>query len=154
MIAANGVWSRLSDRRQRVARLFVAAIAISLCGAADGSWLKNVPDADRQRPNPYAGQADAVAGGHRLFEDHCAQCHGSDALGRGKRPSLRSDRVQHAMDGEIFWLLKNGNLSRGMPTWAALPEQSRWQIITYVKSLGPSGSQESSPEPSKEQVTQ
>jgi mono/diheme cytochrome c family protein len=108
-----------------------------VCMAADGSWLKHVPDADRQRINPLAGQADAVAAGGRMFEDHCAKCHGADALGRGKRPSLRSDRVQHATDGEIFWLLKNGNLAKGMPTWAALPDPMRWQIVAYLKSLGP-----------------
>jgi len=108
-----------------------------VCLAADGSWLKHVPEADRQRTNPLAGQADAIAAGGRMFEDHCAKCHGTDALGRGKRPSLRSDRVQHATDGEIFWLLKNGNLAKGMPTWAALPEPMRWQIIAYLKSLGP-----------------
>jgi len=120
-------------------RLFAGILALVICmAAADGSWLKHVPDADRQRVNPYAGQADAIAAGSKMFADHCAQCHGPDALGRDKHPSLRSDRVQNAKDGEIFWLLKNGNLSRGMPTWSALPEPSRWQIITYVKSLGPS----------------
>ena len=45
-------------------------------------------------------------------------------------------RVQNAKDGEIFWLLRNGNLGKGMPSWSALPEPSRWQVITYVKSLG------------------
>jgi mono/diheme cytochrome c family protein len=110
---------------------------VIVCLAADGSWLKHVPEADRQRINPLAGQAEAIAAGGRMFEDHCAKCHGHDALGRGKRPSLRSDRVQQATDGEIFWLLKNGNLTKGMPTWAALPEPMRWQIIAYLKSLGP-----------------
>jgi mono/diheme cytochrome c family protein len=109
----------------------------TICIAADGSWLKRVPETDRKRMNPYAGQADAVAAGKRLFEDHCAKCHGGDALGRGKRPSLRSERVRQASDGEIFWLLKNGNLPKGMPTWATIPEPMRWQIITFVKSLGP-----------------
>jgi mono/diheme cytochrome c family protein len=74
-----------------------------------------------------------------VFDDHCAKCHGTDALGRGKRPSLRSERVQQATDGEIFWLLKNGNLPKGMPTWATIPEPMRWQVITFVKSLGPAG---------------
>jgi mono/diheme cytochrome c family protein len=111
--------------------------AAPICQAADGNWLQHVPAADRQRPNPFAGQADAAAAGGRMFDDHCAKCHGEDALGHGKKPSLRSDRVQHATDGEIFWLLKNGNLPKGMPTWAALPEPIRWQIITYVKGLGP-----------------
>jgi mono/diheme cytochrome c family protein len=104
--------------------------------SADGGWLKHVPDADRKRVNPYSGRMDAVSAGKRMFEDHCAKCHGDDAMGRGKRPSLRSERVQQATDGEIFWLLKNGNLPKGMPTWSTIPEPVRWQIITYVKSLG------------------
>ena len=112
-------------------------VASASWAAADGSWLKHVPEADRQRVNPLAGQAQAVAAGGRMYAEHCAQCHGTDALGRGKRPSLRSERVQQAADGEIFWLLKNGNPAKGMPTWAALPEPMRWQIITYLKSLGP-----------------
>ena len=112
-------------------------LALILCVAADGSWLRHVPDADRQRENPYAGQTDAIAAGSKMFADHCAKCHGPDALGRDKRPSLRSDRVQYATDGEIAWLLRNGNLGHGMPSWSAIPEPSRWQIIAYVKSLGP-----------------
>jgi mono/diheme cytochrome c family protein len=114
-------------------------VALVLCmAAADGSWLKHVSDGDRQRTNPYAGSKDAAEAGAKLFDDHCSKCHGSDALGRGKKPSLRSQRVQHATDGELFWLLRNGNLAKGMPTWSALPEPSRWQIIAYIKSLGPS----------------
>ncbi len=71
-----------------------------------------------------------------MFADHCAQCHGPDALGNGKRPSLRTSEVQNASDGELFWILRNGYLRRGMPSWSSLPEQTRWQIIAYVKSLG------------------
>lgn len=128
----------------RAGKLFwiVAALAVMLvCIAADGSWLQRVPDTDRKRVNPFAGQADAVAAGARIFDDHCAKCHGEDALGNRKHPSLRSERVQHATDGEIFWLLKNGNLRKGMPTWAALPEPMRWQVIAFVKSLGQSDSE-------------
>lgn len=109
-----------------------------LCAAADNDWLRQVPDADRRRANPYAAQSEATAGGSRLFADHCSKCHGEDALGRGKRPSLRSKEVQSATDGEIFWLLKNGNRRRGMPSWSSLPEPSRWQLVAFVKSLGES----------------
>jgi mono/diheme cytochrome c family protein len=127
--------------RRNLPALALALISAAVSYAtADGSWLKHVPDADRERTNPYAGQADAIAAGGRVFEDHCAKCHGADAEGRGKKPSLRSSRVQGATDGEIFWLLKNGNLGKGMPTWSnKLPEQTRWQVIAYVKSLGKSG---------------
>ena len=117
----------------------VAVFAVVLCiAAADGAWLKDVPDADRQRANPFAGQKDAIAAGNRVFLDKCAKCHGDDGTGRKKKPSLRSDRVQKATDGEIFWLLKNGNLKHGMPSWSAMPEPMRWQVVTFVKSLGTS----------------
>jgi mono/diheme cytochrome c family protein len=117
--------------------LLTAVCAVFLCiAAADGAWLKDVPDADRQRVNPYAGQKDAIAAGNRVFLDKCAKCHGDDGTGRKKKPSLRTDRVQRATDGEIFWLLKNGSLKHGMPSWSAMPEPMRWQVVTFVKSLG------------------
>lgn len=89
-------------------RLAAGIFAIVICMGADGFWLKHVPEKDRQKINPYAGQPDAIQAGSRVFADHCAKCHGPDALGLDNRPSLRSDRVQHAADGEIAWLLKNG----------------------------------------------
>lgn len=115
--------------------LFLLSTAALL--AADGGWLRKVPDADRKRVNPYAGKADAVAAGKLLFADNCAKCHGEDALGRHGRPSLRSERIVQATDGELAWLLKNGSAWKGMPTWSALPEPERWQIITYLRSLPP-----------------
>ncbi len=57
-------------------------------------------------------------------------------MGRGRRPSLRTDRVQGATDGELLWLLENGELRYGMPSWSGLPEEQRWQVERYVKSLG------------------
>ena len=136
--------------KRKVATVLTGILAVGCAVlAADGGWLKHVPEGERGRVNPYAGQGDAVMAGRRLFEDHCAKCHGEDALGRGKRPSLRSDRVQNATDGEIFWLLKNGNLQKGMPTWAALPEPMRWQIVTFIKSLGPSAGGDSGNPPAK-----
>jgi len=38
-------------------------------------------------------------------------------------------------DGEVFWFITTGSVNNGMPSWASLPEQKRWQIITYLKSL-------------------
>jgi len=130
---------RISRGRNAPIRLLAGVLALIACmAAANGSWLKHVPAKDRARVNPYAGQLDAIAAGGKLFADHCAPCHGADALGRGKRPSLRSERVQDATDGELAWMLRNGNLAHGMPSWDMVPEPSRWQLIAYVKSLGPS----------------
>jgi mono/diheme cytochrome c family protein len=127
-----------SQAAGRVTCLVAGVLALVLCAAAGGSWPAGVPESYRRRVNPYAGQPEAIAAGGRLFADHCAQCHQPDALGRGTRPSLRSNLVQRATDGEIFWVLRNGILAHGMPSWSMVPEPSRWQIIAYLKNLGPS----------------
>jgi mono/diheme cytochrome c family protein len=97
--------------------------------------LSKVPPADRQRVNPYAGLPEAIAAGKLLFDENCAKCHGGDAEGRHGRPSLRSERVENATDGELAWLLRNGSLRKGMPTWSSLPEPERWQLIAFLRSL-------------------
>jgi mono/diheme cytochrome c family protein len=109
-----------------------------LCSAAaTGAWLKKVPEKDRERVNPYAGQPEAIAAGTNLYRDNCARCHGGDAEGRNGRPSLKNERLRNATDGEIAWILKNGQTFKGMPSWAGLPEQERWQIVAYLRSLNP-----------------
>jgi mono/diheme cytochrome c family protein len=112
--------------------LFTSIVCLA---AANGSWLKSVPQADRERVNPYAGSEDAAAAGANLFRNNCAKCHGENAQGKGSRPSLTSARIKSATDGEIAWLLKNGNAFKGMPGWGGLPQQERWQIITYLRTL-------------------
>jgi mono/diheme cytochrome c family protein len=87
-------------------------------------------------PNPYAGQPSAVVAGRKLFRHQCAACHGAEASGSESAPSLRSAQVQEANPAALFSFLTNGNLRRGMPSWSRLPEQRRWQIVTYLKSLG------------------
>jgi mono/diheme cytochrome c family protein len=118
-------------------RVWAVVLAVIFCIAADGTWLTRVPDADRAKVNPYAGNADAAAG-EKVYLDHCAKCHGDDGTGRRNKPSIRISRVMNATDGELFWLLRNGNLKKGMPTWSSLPEPTRWQVIAFVKSMGTS----------------
>jgi mono/diheme cytochrome c family protein len=116
---------------------FSLAFTLAAFAAANGAWLKNVPSRDHERINPYRDQPDAIAGGKRIFEQNCSPCHGKNAEGTKKRPPLRSERVQQeATEGDIHWLLVNGNMKKGMPSWAKLPDQQLWQVITYVKSLG------------------
>jgi len=130
-------------RVQRLALFVLVLFALSTVAlmAADGSWLRRVPAADRQRINPYAGDPQAAAAGKLLFAENCAKCHGNDAGGRHGRPSLRSERVAHATDGELAWLLRNGSLARGMPSWSSLPEPERWQIIAFIRTLPHDGPQ-------------
>jgi len=98
--------------------------------------IAHAPAKTRGWKNPYEGQSSAVAAGKKLYDQHCAECHGDDARGRNHAADLHSTGVQNATPGELVWFLRNGNLARGMPSWAGLPEQRRWQIVAYIKSLG------------------
>jgi mono/diheme cytochrome c family protein len=100
--------------------------------------LAKAPEKARARSNPLASDPDAVAAGRKLFEGHCAECHGNAGEGGKKAPSLRVQAVQQATPGTLFWVLTNGVVRRGMPVWSKLPEPQRWQIVSYLKSLGPS----------------
>ncbi len=98
--------------------------------------LAKAPAKAAARRNPLESDPDAVLAGAKLFELHCAECHGATADGGKKGPSLRAPEVQQAPPGTLFWLLTNGVVRKGMPVWSRLPEPQRWQLVSYVKSLG------------------
>lgn len=98
--------------------------------------LNKAPEKARNKANPLESDPDAVAAGRLLFEDHCAECHGENAEGGKRAPSLRAPEVQKAAPGAIFWVLTNGVVRKGMPVWSRLPEPQRWQLVRYLKSLG------------------
>lgn len=122
-------------------------IALSLTAAwcTTNEWKKDTrgvlaaiaqaPPKAREEKNPFDGNASAVRAGAKLYEQHCAECHGRDGLGTNRAANLHDAAVQRATDGELQWFLRNGNLMAGMPSWSGLPEQRRWQIIAYLKSL-------------------
>jgi mono/diheme cytochrome c family protein len=97
--------------------------------------LTKAPKKDADRSNPMAADPDAIAAGAKLFDLHCNECHGENAHGKKKGPSMNAPEVQQATPGTLFWLLTNGVVRKGMPVWSKLPEPQRWQIVTYIKSL-------------------
>src|ERR1700751_5489682 len=86
--------------------------------------------------NPDTGDAKAAAAGQPLYHLHCARCHGERGEGSGNIPSIAKGKIQSVSDGELFWFITKGDVPNGMPSWVSLPKQQRWQIISYVKSLG------------------
>ncbi|HKF46151.1 MAG TPA: c-type cytochrome [Terracidiphilus sp.] len=104
--------------------------------AATQLHFDHVPVKDHGRQSPVAGRPDATAAGELLYRYHCAQCHQADARGDGeKKPSLRTERVRSATDGDLEWFLRQGDLRHGMPSWSSLPQAQRWEIIAYLRSL-------------------
>jgi mono/diheme cytochrome c family protein len=113
--------------------------------------LAKAPEKARAKHNPMTKDPEAVAAGRNLFEQHCAECHGGAAQGGKKGPSLRVAEVQNAEPGAIFWVLTNGVVRKGMPVWSKLPEPQRWQLVSYIQSLGAAPAKgESLPAPKSE----
>jgi mono/diheme cytochrome c family protein len=128
------------SHRRTYGIIFVFILAgLAFAGAGDGSWLHKVPTRDRERINPLAHDPDAPRAGAKIYREHCAPCHGDNAEGRMQgrhyRPNLHSNRMKEATPGDLFWLLTNGSLHNGMPSWSRLPEPMRWQVVTYLKFL-------------------
>ena len=103
--------------------------------AAQDAHFHNAPPSSVELKNPYAGQHAGVAAGSKLYTMNCGSCHGIGGRGTGNIPALSQGPTQSASDGEVFWFITTGSVNNGMPSWASLPEQKRWQIVAYLKSL-------------------
>jgi glucose/arabinose dehydrogenase len=127
----------LSDSASRIAAMILMSTAFLL--AADGdAKFHNAPASTRATKNPYEGQDAASQAGKALYARNCLSCHGKMGKGTGNVPSLVDGRLDAVPSGEVFWFITQGDKDNGMPSWAALPQKQRWQIITYVKGMGAS----------------
>ena len=86
--------------------------------------------------NPFAGNAAAIAAGSRLYEQACQSCHGGEAKGGERAPSLASGSFRRGnLDGEIFLNIRNGIPSTQMPPFKRLTTDQVWQLVSYIRSL-------------------
>jgi glucose/arabinose dehydrogenase len=114
----------------------LVVLSCGLSGVAQDRSFHNAPDSAKHMNNPVEGQPAAVPAGKRLYGRNCLSCHGISGQGKGNVPSLVDGKLESVTAGEVFWFVTKGDTANGMPGWAFLPETERWQIVTYVKSLG------------------
>lgn len=104
------------------------------------AWV--APDRAASKPNPLSDRPELAAGGQKIFEQRCTQCHGDDAQGTSRAPNLLSRRVQDQTDGALFWKIGSGDTRAGMPSFSFLPATQRWQLVLYLRGLsGTAGTQ-------------
>ena len=121
--------------KYRALFLIVSIFAVDALAGEARSLPQRVPAKAKGRINPMADSPDASRAGRKLFVRECSGCHGPNGEGIGKAPPLVSAPLSGLSDGTLFWVLRNGSLLRGMPSFAHLPEPQRWQIVTYLQTL-------------------
>jgi mono/diheme cytochrome c family protein len=102
-------------------------------------WV--APASEKTKKNPLPADKKTIDQGEKIAKVNCVSCHGP--LGKGNGPAAvalnpkpadwTSKRVQDETDGEIFWKVTNG---RGaMPSWRHLPENDRWALVRFIRTL-------------------
>jgi len=102
---------------------------------ADNKPFHDAPASAKAQKNPLEGQPAAADAGKTVYARNCLACHGKTGHGTGNVPSLVDGKLQGVTPGEIFWFVTKGDADSGMPSWAALPEEKRWQVVTYVEAM-------------------
>lgn len=88
--------------------------------------------------------------GKKTFEKHCVACHGLEGRGDGAGAYLLFPKPRDFVaaryrlvstwegvptDGDLFYTLSRGMPGSAMPSWAHLPEETRWGLVHYIKSF-------------------
>ena len=130
--------SRSLVRRVSILTL-VAGLSFASAAVAQAPWV--APEAEKAKKNPLPNDKKVIEQGEKVAKMNCASCHGAKGKGDGaaaaalnpKPADWTSSRVRGETDGELFWKISNG---RGpMPPWKHLPENDRWAVIRYIRSL-------------------
>ena len=124
---------RLSVNRLCLA-VVVSVLPFLMLKAADNPF-RDAPASAKTTKNPLAGQQAAIDAGKTVYARNCLSCHGKTLKGTGNVPSLIDGKLKGVTEGEIFWFVTKGDKPNGMPSWALMPEEKRWQVVSYVGAV-------------------
>jgi cbb3-type cytochrome c oxidase subunit III len=102
----------------------------------------------RKLKNPVPSDAQSIEAGKKLYQRYCASCHGpggkgdgSMALSGGTPSDLTDETWDHgSSDGEIFAVIRDGVSSDMQAYKDKLTEKQIWQVINFIRRLGPNQS--------------
>ncbi len=103
--------------------------------------------AEEEPPGPYTGlenplpwsDPSAQAAGKEMYQQSCLGCHGATGSNLADADFSAATYPQglEQRPDFYFWILSEGRIARGMPPFkSSLSEEQRWQVITYLWSLG------------------
>ena len=91
-------------------------------------------------------QAGSTKNGEKLFQQHCAGCHGTSGDGLGPDikelivppANFRAMKSRTKTDMELYLAIKQGVLFSPMHGWAdRLTDQEIREVLRYIRSLAP-----------------
>jgi mono/diheme cytochrome c family protein len=84
--------------------------------------------------------------GERIFQQHCAGCHGTTGDGLGPEikelivppANFLAPKSRTKTDMELYLAVKQGVLFSPMHGWAdRLSNQDMWDVLSYIRALAP-----------------
>jgi glucose/arabinose dehydrogenase len=114
--------------------VIVSVLPFLMLKAADNPF-HDAPASAKTTKNPLAGQPAAIDAGKTVYARNCLACHGKTLKGTGNVPSLIDGKLKGVTEGEIFWFITKGDKDNGMPSWAFMPEEKRWQVVSYLEAV-------------------
>ncbi|MGH7075290.1 MAG: c-type cytochrome [Stellaceae bacterium] len=114
--------------------------------AAKASLTATLKREAPNRPNPVKLNDANLIAGIKLFQQHCAICHGGPKgnaaptpISKGEYPSppqLASAGVEDDPESWTFWKIENGIRWTGMPAWrSTLPREQAWTLALFLKHM-------------------
>ena len=130
------------------ATLITLAFAVALTTATADAQRRGGDPKLAARKNPVAANAASIKSGQALYAKNCRHCHGLRGRGDGplapkdpKPADLTDAKWDHgSSDGEIFAVIWNGApapKSEMKPMKGTLTEKNVWEIVNYIRSIGP-----------------
>jgi mono/diheme cytochrome c family protein len=103
--------------------------------------------------NPEPANDESVEAGKKLYQRHCASCHGPLGKGDGSlalaggTPSDLTDETWDfgSTDGEIFVAIRDGVSTDMLAYKDKMTDKQIWQTVHYLRSIGPKPKTERSP---------
>jgi mono/diheme cytochrome c family protein len=134
----------------RIGHVLVAAVVfLAPVAARQAGHPKEAhqhPEAMKMQ-NPVPADAASIAAGKKAFGDLCAACHGDTGKGDGAMAAFTGDPPPSDLtdadwkhggsDGEIFVAIRDGIEGTGMKDFKDMDPKEIWNIVNYVKTLGP-----------------
>ena len=113
--------------RGKIFKLVVLSGMLSLL-AITAVWAGQA-NSKKKTPSPDA------AAGKKLFEQHCALCHGIEGKG-GRGPALNRARLKHAPDDAALKGVIEDGIAPNMPPGWFFDENDIANLAAFVRSLG------------------